>query len=271
MAETTNERMLQPWIAKDAGGPTALAFCIPHAGGGASTTRPLAGVAPPDLGIVGVRLPGRESLFAEPMPTSVDTMVMRLADVIEDYAQRRGLPFVVVGQCSGSTLTYLLALEFENRSDPQFKGCVLASSVPPADVLADSIFSAGLDANAVFAEFMRRGSIPNSVAADPEAAAMFGATLFKDVSLLATLKPTSGKLNCPSIVIRGDADPVISAAAWQHWTTDAGPDVRFREIRGGHFLFADAPAAIVRATQDLLNGVDAQFASPRQPARLPTQ
>jgi len=55
-------------------------FCLPYAGGGASTYRPWAASLPPDVQLCAVQLPGRESRLGGRPSTRVTDLVPRLVD-----------------------------------------------------------------------------------------------------------------------------------------------------------------------------------------------
>jgi surfactin synthase thioesterase subunit len=57
-------------------------LCLPHAGGGASTYRDWLATLAPDIDVVPVRLPGRESRIREPCVTDMSTLVADLTTAI---------------------------------------------------------------------------------------------------------------------------------------------------------------------------------------------
>src|SRR5690242_17685857 len=81
-------------------------FCFPHAGGGAQLFRGWQVLAPPGVGVTGVRMPGREERFREPV---IDEWPDALATLIEGIEPElsRG-PYVFFGHSLGARLAYEL-------------------------------------------------------------------------------------------------------------------------------------------------------------------
>ncbi|MEK8110162.1 thioesterase domain-containing protein [Micromonospora sp. M12] len=74
-----------------AAGPRAAMrlFCLPHAGGGATTFRRWAQLLAPDIEVVAIRLPGRESRLAERPCQRIDQLVPALVRDLEPWLYKR--------------------------------------------------------------------------------------------------------------------------------------------------------------------------------------
>jgi surfactin synthase thioesterase subunit len=83
-------------------GPVRL-FCLPHAGAGASAYRDWPARLAPDVEVVPVRLPGRETRRREPLARSVAELV---ADVAPQVTA--GGPFALFGHSMGALVAYEL-------------------------------------------------------------------------------------------------------------------------------------------------------------------
>ena len=90
-------------------------FCFPHAGGGASSFVPLAGLLPSSIELAAVLLPGRETRFREPPFARMEPLVQALADGLRDEL---GAPFAFMGHSMGALVAFELARELRRRGVP---------------------------------------------------------------------------------------------------------------------------------------------------------
>jgi medium-chain acyl-[acyl-carrier-protein] hydrolase len=86
----------------EASGSTRL-FCVPHSGGGAATYRRWADWLAPDIEVVAVRLPGRETRFREPPYRSAHDAVPELLTAVKPLLDR---PHAWFGHSMGALIAY---------------------------------------------------------------------------------------------------------------------------------------------------------------------
>lgn len=105
---------LERWLAYREVNPRARArmFCLPYAGGGASTYRGWGGLLP-KVEVCPVQLPGREGRLREAPFEHSEPLVQALADALQPSFQE--LPFVFFGHSMGAMLGFELARELRRR------------------------------------------------------------------------------------------------------------------------------------------------------------
>ncbi|MBF8187072.1 thioesterase [Nonomuraea sp. K274] len=91
-------------------------FCLPHAGGGASSYTAWARGLPTHIEVCAAQLPGRETRIEEPAITDIHAMARTLADVMAAAAD---LPFAIFGHSMGAVIAYEVAQELLRRGGPQ--------------------------------------------------------------------------------------------------------------------------------------------------------
>jgi len=80
--------------------------CLSHAGAGAAPFFELASRMPAEVGVLGLRLPGRESRIAE---AGYEDLAVLLRDLREAICRDGDLPVVLLGDCSGAIVMFELA------------------------------------------------------------------------------------------------------------------------------------------------------------------
>lgn len=237
------------WFAAEATAPQAAAqlFCLPHAGGGASAYRDWQAVAGPDVEVVPVHLPGRESRFAEPPAVSAAELADRLAGPLLERADR---PFALFGHSMGALLAYELTHELLRRGRPP--GRLLVSAYPAPHLSrpgsADTVHSLP---DQLLVEHVRahRGTA-GEVLDHPELLELLLPAIRADYALCETYRfADRPPLPVPVTVLGGADDPGVGEEELRAWArlTTAGCTVEI--LPGGHFYLhgqLDAVAAVLR-------------------------
>jgi surfactin synthase thioesterase subunit len=242
------------------GVPRRRLFCIPYAGGGVGAFRWWAMALPPDIELMAVQLPGRESRLLEAPFDAVSDMVRAIQPVIAAVSD---LPYAFFGHSMGALVAFELTLALE-ASDAQPPTHLFVSArrcpdepdhEPPVHELPDDEF---LD------ELQRRyGAVPDAVRQEPELLALLLPTLRADIRAIERYAPSSTrKVRCPVHVYGGADDRHPWPRQLPGWQRVAERDVRVRVFAGDHFYLTgqrdaltadiaaswiDAPAAKERA------------------------
>ncbi|MEU6357164.1 alpha/beta fold hydrolase [Streptomyces sp. NPDC047072] len=216
-------------------------FCVPHSGGGAATYRDWARRLAPDIEVVAVRLPGRETRFREPPYHSVDQMIPDLLAALSPLLDR---PHSWFGHSMGA----LVAYEMCRALGPE-RATRLVVAARPAPHLADdgpSLHDAPTDD--FLAGLHALNGTPEELRGQRGALLTFLPTLRADFAVVETYAPRPGPLlSCPVVAYGGSDDAVASYEQLAGWDscTDAGCSVRL--FPGGHFFVHEHPDLVLPA------------------------
>lgn len=211
-------------------------FCLPFAGGGSAAYYQWTKRILPDIELVRVNLPGRETRLREAPFNRLASLVNTLANELVIWMDR---PFALYGHSMGALIAFELARELRRRSCPSpahlFVSGYRAPHLPPSQ----SPFSHLPDVE--FIDRVRQyGGVPDLVAQNEELMEIFLPILRADFEMMETyVYNEETPLECPFTAFGGLSDPKVSRekiVAWKmHTTMNFG--VRF--FPGGHFFIQD--------------------------------
>lgn len=225
-------------------------FCFPHAGGGASSFVPLAGLLPSSIELAAVLLPGRETRFREPAFARMEPLVRALADGLRDEL---GAPFAFMGHSMGALVAFELARELRRRSWPLPTALIVSGRRAPNLGLAEAGLHRKPDGEFVNAIHTRYGGIPAVILDEPELLALFLPTLKADFAVFETYdyRPEP-PLPCALAFFGGMTDPQSAPEASDGWfDLVSGPTSR-RLFAGGHFYLTEQRQALAQAIAENL-------------------
>nr|MBA3949306.1 thioesterase [Acidobacteriota bacterium] len=112
-----SSRIFTKWITCPSPRPRATLrlFCLPFAGGGASTYRLWAGSLPASIEVCPIQPPGREDRYAEPAFTSIAALSRALADELGPYLDT---PFAIFGHSMGALVAFETARALRRAGAP---------------------------------------------------------------------------------------------------------------------------------------------------------
>ncbi|WP_062207097.1 thioesterase II family protein [Aureimonas sp. AU12] len=242
---------------------TARLFCLHHAGGGASSFAGWAALAPPDVEICPVQLPGRENRMAEAPFTDMEALAARLADAMEPMLD---LPYALFGHSMGARLAAVTLAELAARGLPAPAALIVSASraphypplTPDLHALPDDRFAEALAA---------LGGLPDAIRRSGEMMAMTMRIARADFTVLETWQPPEGLRVPAAILALGGADDHLAPrSALESWADLSSGGFRLRLFPGGHFYLRDQAAAVVaEACSALFRGIDAAHRGARVP------
>lgn len=246
------------------GGAGPRLYCLPYAGGGASTfiawRRGLAGVA-----VAPVQYPGRETRLDEPCPDHLPRLVDQLADALAPELDT-GQSYALLGYSLGAKVAYALAHRLNALGLPPPQALhVVAHRAPDAPPPHPGAARLGA---AEFREHLRSyGGTPDEVFDTPELAELVLPILRADFAL-SEQSVLLAPLACPVFAYCGYDDTVADAKAMAHWQRYTQASFTLRSFDGGHFFSRSAANFLPLLAQDIANwvttsGLTAKAANPQ--------
>jgi len=207
-------------------------FCLPHAGGGASAYREWGPRLVPEIEVVAVQLPGRETRFSEPAASSAGQIVEQL---VEPVLARANKPFALFGHSMGALLSFELCHALSLRGHPPLHLFVSSFSSPHLQPHGDRIAHTLPDDEMAERVSALQG-IPPEVLAAPEMLKVVLPVLRADLTVCETydylVRPP---LQVPITALTGRDDPTVSIERVAAWSALSSGPVAFHQMPGDHF------------------------------------
>ncbi|MFF8973061.1 thioesterase II family protein [Streptomyces sp. NPDC014995] len=227
--------------------------CFPQAGGGTLAYRPWMPELAPDVEVLPVVLPGRDSRYGEPPISDLAQLARAAAEGLRPvlFDQEHDVPYAFFGHSLGAVLAYETARILSDKHHPPALLIVSGSAPPhraatavrPCHTLPDEEF---------LTEVVRLGGIADAALDEPELVRMMFPVLRADFTAAETyVHATAAPLDCPLVVYVGDTDAGVRRAQLTEWdrATNVRP-VRHRVFEGDHFYLDDARRPLLRALRD---------------------
>ncbi len=218
-------------------------YCLPHAGGAASTYLPWARLSEAaGLEICPVELPGHGIRREEPPLSSMEAIVAALFDA--QFADDHDLPFALFGHSMGALVAYAVAQRIADRGGAPPLVVLVSAARPPASPRAIDM-STMLDEELLDA-LVALGGTPTDLVDIRDLMRLMIPTLRAD--LRATREDiTDGRpLACP-IRAYGGSDDSLAGTAWlERWSHLTTRRFSMRTFAGGHFYLNANSRALVQ-------------------------
>ncbi|MEM7477629.1 MAG: alpha/beta fold hydrolase [Planctomycetota bacterium] len=213
-------------------GASLRLFCFPHAGGFSSFFRFWKGLCHPELAILPVRLPGRETMTQEPSFTTMSDLLDSLVKLI---GKQDDQPFAFFGHSFGGLIAFALAHRLVEASAMCPTVVFVSASRPPnlesrlteRDFFSDSQpfsnheFNRTVKENSEFAEFVLPG-------------------IRSDIQLSKSYRLDHGvRLETPLVVLGGASDHLVQPVDLIRWQELCRSDCTIHIFKGGHFFVKD--------------------------------
>ncbi|MER5746606.1 thioesterase II family protein [Streptomyces sp. NPDC002225] len=229
-------------------------FCFHHAGGGATAYSSWQQELGPDVVVLPVQLPGRETRAREPRITDMAELTGVLDRVLGPALRA---PFAFYGHSMGGAVAYNLTLARQRRgaSLPErllvgaFPAPHLPAVLASTEEMSDEEMARVLVGIGGMSEMMLRypdwlTAATDQVRDDLRVCTSYART---ELPLLA----------CPVEVFSGVDDPLLPAGDAEAWESHAPAGYRLHRIPGGHFFFRESPGEFFHA----LRGAVARMAT----------
>jgi surfactin synthase thioesterase subunit len=232
--------------------PRPTLFCIPHAGGGASSFRGWADALQPAATVAALQLPGREARIGEPCCSDLDAAV---DDLRRAVAEAQPGPFALFGHSLGGLLAFELALRLQREGAPGPQALIVSACRPPGIVRVEDPFS-HLPDEAFVRELMARyGGIPAPILADAGFMAAIMPSMRADFSILERYRlRDETPLACPIAVVVGRDDHIARAEELSAWSSRTTGGFSLEVIEGDHFYLQSRRREIAAVVRRVLGG-----------------
>ncbi|MEU4086739.1 thioesterase II family protein [Streptomyces aureus] len=222
--------------------PSVRLFCLPYAGGGASTYAAWPALFPDDVEVCPVELPGRLTRWSENAFEQAEPLVEALATAL---AGELDVPYAIFGHSMGSLLAFELVRALRRRGADEPR--VLFVSGGPAPQLRRRLQQIhDQPDDVVVARLRELGAVPEDVYAEPELLELLMPTIRADFSVVETYAHTpEPPLTCPVVAFAGTEDrevPADQVAAWHEQTTGGFTS---HVLPGDHFFLHSARTALL--------------------------
>ncbi|HET8662412.1 MAG TPA: beta-ketoacyl synthase N-terminal-like domain-containing protein [Micromonosporaceae bacterium] len=234
------------WLVRgrpDAGARMRL-FCLPYAGGNASTFRAWADELPAEVEVCPIQLPGREQRHKEPPFTQMSALVTTLAQVLSPYLD---LPFALFGHSMGALASFELArqLRREGLAGPAHL-YVSAMRAPQLPDLEPPLHR--LPEPRLVAKLREINGTPEEMLADPETLGLYLPAVRADLALVETLvHQTEPPLSCPLTVFGGAQDDKVPEEALAAWRSQTEGSFTLQLLPGDHFFIQQRRTELLAA------------------------
>ncbi|MGO0793148.1 thioesterase II family protein [Herbaspirillum seropedicae] len=244
--------------------PTWLLFCLPCAGGSASSYLRWRRLLPAHIQVLPLELPGRGSRMAETALRDFDTLSMQLTGrVAAELARWPQARYALFGHSMGALLAYGMARRLALQSAlRQPDALLLSASAAPSR--RDTHRFAASDTASLLHDLRRLGGTDPEVFEDRELLSMTLDVLAADYAVCASfIRHPGPPLTMPLQVYAGRSDE-IDAVCLNAWREETRAAFDLHWFDGGHFYLhaqQDALLAHLAARLDGLCAPSCQEAS----------
>ncbi|HEX7842177.1 MAG TPA: alpha/beta fold hydrolase [Kofleriaceae bacterium] len=248
--------------------PALRLVCIPYAGGAASVYRGWGQLAPREVEVCAVELPGRGSRISEAPFSHLMSLVRALGDALEPLLDR---PFALFGHSMGGLVAFELARLLRQRGWPAPRHLFVSATPAPGTPPARPLLHRTSDAELID-RLRELNGTPQEILDHAELMALLLPVIRADFAALETHEPREEPpLDVPLTVFGGVLDRRVRPAALEGWRAHSTAATRLRLWPGDHFYLHGAARELVGAVvEDLALGPSpAHPASPDTPGEGP--
>jgi surfactin synthase thioesterase subunit len=227
--------------------PRLSVLCIPWAGAGATPFSSWPEHFANDVALCGLRLPGRESRFAEEPVEELEPLVELLADEVALLVPGE---FALVGHCSGALLAFELTRELVRRGGPEPIHLVAASQVGPR------VSGTPPDERRrpLWERVREAGQIDPRVLESDEMRALLEPALAADLGISDGYAYRPGpRLDVPISVFAGSDDERVTHTGLACWQDETAGPFALRRLEADHFFRGDAWPVLAAAVAGALD------------------
>lgn len=216
---------------------TMQLFCVPHAGGSATSYLRWRKQLPADVDVQPIELPGRGPRIGQPLLTSAYAAG---ADVAERILEARtpGVPYAIWGHSMGALIAYEAYHALAGGTSDTPGHMVFSGRSAPHSERAETDLYRIADDDAFIAAVESYGGGTQDALRDPGLRELFLPVLRADFELSESYRwtPREERIACPVTIVNGAQDASFDVSRLTDWAELAAGDVRFRVVPGNHFF-----------------------------------
>lgn len=223
-------------------------FCLPYAGGSASTYISWAKSFDHGVELVLIQPPGRASRMNEPPHR-------KMAALVDEIIQKAGFitsrPYLIFGHSLGSRVAYEMVCRMAIAGLP-LPECLIASGsrAPHTQKERKNIYN--LPQDQFILELKKLNGTPNEVLANPELLELVTPLLRADFEIADTHTAEPIIIKSPIHVFGGQDDDDVSLDQLKAWKELAGGEFNLETIPGDHFFINDKRQLIIDKIQRII-------------------
>lgn len=225
-------------------------FCLPYAGGGASSFRDWTAQLPSFIEVCPIELPGRGSRFQEPPYTRLTPLIQDLTQALLPHLN---IPFAFFGHSMGALVSFELT-QFLSQTYKLTPVC-LAVAGRPAPHLSNRSNPIHTLPDSEFLEKIRDlNGTPEPVLANAELMQILLPTLRADFAVIETCAYTPQPLlSCAIATFGGLHDPKVSCADLEAWREHTCSTFLLHLFPGDHFFIHSAQSQLLSVLEKILH------------------
>jgi medium-chain acyl-[acyl-carrier-protein] hydrolase len=231
-----NRTPLNAWAVYPRRNPSARLrlFCFPYAGGGATVFSTWWRGLPPEVEVVAVQPPGRESRLSEKPHHDLAELVAAMHRHLLPHL--RELPFAFFGHSNGALMAFELVRSLRRAGDPLPLHLFVSGRPAPHLVLEDPPIH-HLPHDEFVEELRRLKGTPEEILQNREILELLLPLLRADFSLGETYRfVPEAPLAFPLSAYGGERDVEVPREQVEAWSEQAGAGFRVRIFPGDHFF-----------------------------------
>lgn len=254
-AEAAASRMIRRFDADP--NPQHILYAFSSAAAGTADWERVAQVMGAGVSLRAVRLPGRESRFAERALASVTLQVEDALQAARRDIGEGGKPYSIVGMCSGAIVGFELALALETVGDmPGPESLIAIGQVSPArfEAQAQEDFGHSSD-DAAKRRWLEEVAGWKNEMISAEVLEAFGPTIDADLAALSSYRYKGGVLSANVVVIVGRDETAFPSEWVMQWSQFTKGTFKLLDIDGDRPILSGAQGdRTARALKSALSG-----------------
>ncbi|MFD5450901.1 thioesterase II family protein [Streptomyces sp. NPDC127100] len=217
-------------------------LCLPYAGGGSRSYDSWQHLLPQAVDAQTLRLPGRESRAADPVPGDLRALAGEIADELGPHLNG---PFALFGHSMGAILAYELAQHLRARFGLS-PHCLFVSGSRPPDRLVTGRQYSRMDDGTLRAALEAMGGTDPEVLADPELWHLVEPVIRADLIMSDHYTHRQAEpLSCPVVAYGSKEDVDLDGESLEAWRARTTGPFTSRVFPGDHFYFRRWPEGLV--------------------------